>query len=200
MLFLSKKSRKILNTIILLSTVTTGCVPMIAGTGMGIGGYTAIREKGIGESISDTKIESAIKTKLYKISPELYSNVSVSADKGCVLLTGAVLNQSWISDAERESWATEGVIAVDNNIISGQTLGVDKIIQDGVLTSKVRGSLLCAKSVKSVNYKLKTMNSIVYIRGVASSKEELEKVLSIIQHTRGVKKIVSYVILAEKKK
>lgn len=198
MLFLSRKL-KISAAILSLSTITTGCVPMLACTGLGAGGYTAMRDKGVGESLSDTKIESMIKAKLYKISPELYSNVSVSADNGCVLLTGAVTNPSWVHDAERESWATNGVVVVDNNITSGNTIGFGTMIQDGSLTSRVRGALICTKNVKSVNYKIKTMDGIVYVRGVASTKEELNEVLTTIQHTRGVKKVVSYIAIKNNK-
>lgn len=195
MLFLSKKWLKTSLVICALGGGTTGCVPMVACTGIGTGAYTAMRDKGIGESISDTKIEAVIKSKLYKISPELYSNVSVSVDRGCVLLTGAVTNSTWVYEAERESWGTGGVVVVDNNIVSGRTIGFGTMMQDGVLTSRVRGNLIGAKDVKSVNYKIKTMDGVVYVRGVAASKGELRRTLAAIQHTQGVKKVVSYVMV-----
>ncbi|MDR0744682.1 MAG: hypothetical protein LBE97_01875, partial [Holosporales bacterium] len=66
----------------------SGCVPVIIGGGAIGGSCLAIRDKKIGESLSDTKLETVIKARLYKISPELYSAVSVSVDQGNVLLTG----------------------------------------------------------------------------------------------------------------
>jgi osmotically-inducible protein OsmY len=176
----------------------SGCVPVILGGGIGAASYTAVRDKPVGSSINDSRIEASIKSELYRISHELHSNVSVSVDRGCVLLTGAVNNPSWPSIAERESWKISGVIVVDNNIIVGKTLGATEVIKDGAITSNVRGSLMCNSTVKSVNYKIKTTDGVVYVRGVAKSKAELEAALNSIRHVRGVKKIVSYVTIKSK--
>ncbi len=201
MLFLSRKRKwlEISFVICVIAGITTGCVPMVVCTGIGTGAYTAMRNKNVGESISDTKIESVIKAKLYKISPELYSNVSVSVDRGCVLLTGAVMNSAWVYEAERASWGTDGIVVVDNNIIFGQTISFGTMMHDGVLTSKIRGKLICAKDVRSGNYKIKTMDGVVYVRGIATSKHELRRVLEAIQHVQGIKKVVSYVMIQNNK-
>ena len=186
----------VLRTLLLLnvSWVLTGCLPVIVGGGVLTTGYMVIRDKSVGESLSDTKLEAAIKARLYKANKELYSNVSVNVSEGCVLLTGVVRNQEWISISEKESWAVNGVKVVDNNITSGEELGVSQIMKDGVITSSCRASLLvCAGSVKSLNYKLKTMNGVVYVTGTAKSDEELNVALSKIQKVNGVKKVVSYV-------
>lgn len=173
--------------------LSSGCVPIIIGGGLGAGGYMAMRDKSVSESASDTKIETVVKARLYKIHPDLYSNVSVNVDDGCVLLTGVVNNESWIAIAEKEAWAVEGVVVVDNNIIFGKTLGVSTILSDAAITSKARTNLICNKDVKSVNYKIKTIDSIIYIRGMAKSQNELNSALNTLQHVSGVKKVVSYV-------
>ncbi|MDR3031222.1 MAG: BON domain-containing protein, partial [Holosporales bacterium] len=133
-----------------------------------------------------------IKSKLYKVSPELYSAASVSVDRGCVLLTGAVQNPEWISSAEKEAWTVDGVVVVDNNIIVGN-IPVSQALQDALITSTCRTSLICSKDIKSVNYKLKTVNGIVYVTGISRSQNELNKTLETLQGVRNVKKIISYV-------
>jgi osmotically-inducible protein OsmY len=158
-----------------------------------------MRDKRIGSTIDDTKLDAAIKTRLYKISPKLYSEVSAVADHGCVLLTGTVSDPEWISAAEREAWAVDGVVAVDNNLTHGEAITPSQTIKDGYLTSVCRTSLMCTGGVHSVNYKLKTMNNIVYVRGVAKTEEEKQRVLSKLQTLRGIKKVVSYVTVAKKK-
>jgi osmotically-inducible protein OsmY len=176
----------------------TGCVPVIVGGGLAAGGYTAMRDKPIGDSITDTKIEVAIKSRLYKISPQLYSLVSVNSDEGGVLLTGVVPNPEWVDVVERESWLVDGVISVNNNVTYGEPLSVAQTLKDDLITSKVRSKILCCKGVRSVNYKIKTMDGIVYLRGVAQSEQELEFVISEIQSVSGIKKIVSYVDVKNK--
>jgi osmotically-inducible protein OsmY len=172
-----------------------GCVPVFVGTGVITGGYVAIRDKGIGDSISDSKIDMAIKKKLYRISKKLYSEVSVATDMGAVLLTGIVSDPEWVSIAEREAWAENGVKTVDNNLVHGDEISVSQILKDGTITSSCRSVLICTSSVRSVNYKLKTMNGVVYVRGTARSGEELNTALSQIRRVKGVQKVVSYVTM-----
>lgn len=175
-----------------LAVFFSGCVPTIIGGGLAAGGYTAMREKRVGDSLSDTKIETAIKTKLYKIDPELYSAVSVNVDERCVLLTGSVKNPEWITMAEKESWSAEGVEVVDNNLVVGE-IPLSQVMQDSLITSKCRTQLICSSDIRSVNYKLKTMNGVVYVTGVARSEEELNQALDVLRKVGEVKKVVSYV-------
>ncbi|MDR0695557.1 MAG: BON domain-containing protein [Holosporales bacterium] len=177
----------------------SGCVPVLIGGGFVAGGYTAMRDKKIGSTINDTKLDAAIKTRLYKISPKLYSDVSVVVDHGCVLLTGSVSDPEWVVVAERESWAVDGVVAVDNNITHGEAITTAQTVKDGYITSVCRTSLMCTSGVRSVNYKLKTMNNIVYVRGVSKTEEEKQLVLAKLQKVRGIKKVVSYVTVSNRK-
>jgi osmotically-inducible protein OsmY len=163
------------------------------GTGVTVCGYAAVRDKDVADSLRDTKLETKIKGRLYKISPDLYSDASVIVDRGCVLLTGVVRNQDWVVTAEKESWAVDRVISVDNCLSFGEQLSVSRVMKDGVITSSCKSSLLCERNVRSVNYKIKTTNGIVYVLGVARSQSELNLVLSRIQSVDGVKKIVSFV-------
>jgi hyperosmotically inducible protein len=195
--FISKRSPSFL-IIIAPIFVLSGCVPIMLGGGLGAAGYTAMKEKSVGDSVSDTKIEAFIKSRLYRINRELCGNTSISVDRGCVLLTGAVNDPAWPPIAERESWKSQGVTVVDNNIIVGKTLGISEIMLDGAITSRVRGALMCNSNVKSVNYKIKTTDGVVYVRGHARSQLEINSVLRSIQHVRGVKKVVSYITVPSK--
>ncbi len=176
-----------------LACALTGCVPIIVGGMATTGGYLAVRDKSIGTSFTDTKMDAAIKSRIYKIDKQLYSDVSVSVDRGCVLLTGVVNNPEFIGRVEKEAWSVDGVKIVDNNLTAGEQIPMSQILKDGAITSACRTSLMCSSGIKSVNYKLKTTNGVVYVTGLAKSEEELNLVLSKIQKIKGVKKVVSYV-------
>ncbi len=176
-----------------LSIFITGCVPVIVGGGMVAGGYTALRDKNVGNSLSDTKTDMLIKQKLYKIDHNLFSQVSVVTDYGCVLLTGNVKNPEWVGIAEREAWSVRGVTEVNNHITVSDNDDPGQVVKDDFITSTCRSALVCKKEVRSVNYKIKTMNGIVYVLGIARTQEELDIALSTIQKISGVKKVVSYV-------
>ena len=47
--------------------------------------------------------------------------------------------------------------------------------------------------ITSVNYKITVDDGILYMMGIAKNKEELQKVIDIIQATDGIKKIISHV-------
>ncbi|MDR3224591.1 MAG: BON domain-containing protein [Holosporales bacterium] len=182
------KSLIVASSVIFLS----GCVPVIIG-GMAAGGYTAARDKKFGDSINDSKIDVAVKNRLYKISPQLFSEVSAVCDENCVLLTGAVSNPEWVSVAERETWMVDGVRVVYNNVRAGSPLSIGQVTKDNLITTSCKSTLLCTSNVRSINYKLKTSDRVVYVRGLARSEDELAIVLEKLKGVSGVKKIVSYV-------
>ncbi|MBQ8651351.1 MAG: BON domain-containing protein [Alphaproteobacteria bacterium] len=174
----------------------TGCVPVIVGGGMVVGAHTAMKDKKVGDSINDSKIDIEVKKRLYSYDHQMFSEVSAVTNNGCVLLTGHVSNPEWIKISEQEAWKVQGVVAVDNNLVCGD-ISVGDILGDGFITTSCRSQLIFAGDVKSVNYKLKTCNAVVYVRGTARSKEELDRVLEILQKVRNVKKVVSYVEIAK---
>jgi osmotically-inducible protein OsmY len=193
--FQLKNSLKYLISLSIFGSVAflSGCVPVILGGGMAAGGYTALRDKRIGDSINDSKLDIAIKNRLYKVSPKLFSEVSAVVNEGCVLLTGVVSNPEWIGIAEKEAWTVDGVVAVDNNITHGEEISAGQIAKDNLITTACRSALICTAAIRSVNYKLKTANGVVYVTGIARTENELAIVLARLQKVSGVKKVVSYV-------
>ena len=176
------------------SFFVSGCVPVMLGGGMVAGGYTAMRDKKIGDSLNDSKIDLEIKNRLYRIDRKLQSDVSAIADHGSVLLTGVVSNPEWVDIAEKEAWAVNGVLEVNNHITIGE-FSATQLVKDDYLTTACKTALLCEKTVRSVNYKIKTYDSVVYVLGISRTEEELRSALSAIQRVKGIKKVVSYVKL-----
>ena len=176
------------------SLIVSSCVPVIVGGGMVAGGYTTFRDKKLGDSMNDSKIDLEMKNKLYKVSPKLQSEVSAVTDHGCVLLTGVVSNPEWAGTAEKEAWTIKGVVEVNNHITTGK-FSASQLIKDDYLTTACKTALLCNKNVKSVNYKIKTYDSVVYVLGIARTEAELTEALNAVQKVKGVKKVVSYVKL-----
>jgi osmotically-inducible protein OsmY len=201
--FLSKRSLRSIAPFLIVPCVgfLQGCAPVIIGSGVAVsvatGGYVMTRDKTVGTSIDDTKIGTVIRSNLYRISPQCYSDVSVMVDKGGVLLTGSVSEEAWIERVEEEAWKVKGVISVDNNLVYGKKISVATIMKDSLITSEVRTALLGTKEVRSSNYKIKTTDGIVYLRGIAYTERERKIALDTIRRIKGVKKIVSYVTIKQ---
>ena len=178
--------------IVICSTLLlTGCAPVLfLGAGSLTGGYIAGRDKKISKSVSDTAIDAKILNKLRQHND--LSNISVVTDNDCVLLAGTVSLDSSISKAEQIAWSVKGVKVVDNNITVG-THSFKQSMIDTAITSSCRAQLLGAKDVKSLNIKIKTYNSTVYLSGTVRSDLELKQIIDIVSKVKNVKKVVSYV-------
>jgi osmotically-inducible protein OsmY len=171
----------------------TGCVPVLVGGGMVGGGYLVARDKDMGETIADSKLDTLVKNRLYKVDHKLFSEVSAVANEGIVLLTGVVSNSEWVAIAERETWAVRGVKGVRNYVRHGEELTSGQVAKDGWITTKCKTTLTVTKDVRSVNYKIKTADSVVYIMGIAQTKQERITVLTALKQISGVKKVVSFI-------
>ena len=170
----------------------TGCGTTIIAGGLA-GGYAIFREKNIGDTITDAKIDTEIKSKLYKIDKIIYNNISVVTNNGCVLLTGTVDSPEFVTTVEQTAWSTKGVQNVDNNITVGDKISMSQMMIDNKITAVCKTVLLFSCDIKSINYKIKTIDGVVYITGISMSKKELELAIEKIQRINDVQKIISYV-------
>jgi osmotically-inducible protein OsmY len=114
-----------------------------------------------------------------------------------VLLTGVVTDKEWISSAEKAAWSVKGVKSVANYVTYGQALSPGQILIDANITTACKSVLLFNASVKSINYKIKTANGVVYIMGQTRSEQERTVVLQKIKEIANVKKVVSFITLID---
>ena len=182
--------------VFIVSMSLNGCATFaLLGTGAAVGGYVAGRDKPIKQSLTDTQIDSEIKRRMIETLGNVALDISVVTDNGCVLLTGNVPDEGTITKAEDIARTVPGVIAVDNNIVIGKTK-LSTTFADAYITSTCRTKLLSAKNIRSLNVKIKTMNHVVYLSGMARNEKERNNIVCIVTKTNGVKKVVSYVTLA----
>lgn len=175
----------------------TGCVaPLLIGGGATVGAM-ATREKGLGGALSDSEISMRIKAKLYGYSRDLHAYVGVNVHDGEVLLTGSVPNGEWPDEAERITKQVYGVKNIFNhiNVMKEESIkeAMGSLPQDSWITSQIKSKVLFEKDIRSLNFSIKTVDSVVYLMGIARTQTELDKVVDIASHTSGVKKVINYV-------
>jgi len=61
----------------------------------------------------------------------------------------------------------------------------------------LRGKMIADKDISSLNFSIDVVNGIVYLSGVASSPEEMNKVVSYAENLRFAQEVVNYIILAK---
>ncbi len=186
---------------VLLLIFSTSCVETVV-VGSAATATVVLRQK----TLQDTRQDVTIATKLGAdfIAHGLKNpgnSIDITVNEGRVLLTGIARDPSRAKLASQLAWKISGVKEVIDEIQVSEESSLRPrdfpvAFWDYVLTLRIETALLLAREVSTVNYKVTTVSGVVYLLGVASDDDELQKVLSKISKIRGVKKIVNYIILA----
>lgn len=187
---------KNLLTSLLFIFLMSGCLPAIIGTTMVTGVITGTQDRTVKEIRGDVEIWTSIKNQFLQYNTrDLFQNISLKVTEGRVLLTGNVKQMNTKFLAERIAWVPDGVVEVINQIELKDSYKIRDIARDSMITTKVKARLALERDVRSNNYKIQTVNSVVYVIGVTKSKIELSKAIDIISKVYGVKRVVNYVVI-----
>lgn len=193
--------RKILPSIfIALFFLISGCLPTIF-TGATVSVVELAKDRSTGETLTDARIATAIKTALLKSNfRKLYTKITVEVVKGRVFYTGLVDKEEDSIRAVQIGWEQKDVVEVVNELKvdkNSDSFNPVQYTRDSMITSQIKSRIFMDRSVKFVNYTVITLNDVVYLFGLARSEEELHKVADVAANVRGVKKVVSHVKVDE---
>lgn len=191
-------NRKKVISLTIATLLLQGCVPALFVGGAGTVTSSVAEERGITGALSDTSIKSRINLKWMGYDGKIGTMVELSVREGRVLLSGRVDTAQRHIDAVRLVWEVDGVKEVIDHIEEGEGHGLKNYIGDSWTTTKVKTALLGDREIHSNNYSVKTVNGVVYLMGIARSREELELALTKTRNIRGVEKVISYVRIKEK--
>jgi len=174
--------------------VLTGCAPLLIGSGAAVVGGMAYKEKGISGSLEDTSLSMKVKKRLRKRDHDwntsLRRKVQICVHNGEVLLTGYVNSEEESRWVEQAIWEVFGVKSVINQLVTGQPQG--NTLSDIAITTKCKLMLSTHAqiNIRSLNYSIKTVDSVVYVMGISRSAREQQIVLNTVARIKGVKKVV----------
>lgn len=174
----------------------TGCLEAAVGAGA-TAGVAAAQERGVKGAVSDTGIRAEINHNWLQKDHALFIHLNLQVYEGRVLVSGAVTSPDTRADAIQLAWKAKGVREVINEIEVTDQGGLGAYARDSVIVNELRGRLLFAKDVNSVNYSIEAVNGVVYLLGVAQSQAELDKVLDIARNVRYVRRVVSHVLMKD---
>jgi osmotically-inducible protein OsmY len=169
-----------------------GCVPVVVGAGAAVA-VTAAQDRPAKEAVNDQNLDLSIRRALYKEDEKLGGHVGVTVIEGHVVLTGAVFTQDDRIKAAKVAWGFKDVKDVQNEIQVGDVGGPGRYAHDAWISTRVRTAIIGDKNAKDVNYKVETVNGVVYLMGIARSRAELDGVTDRASRVGGVKKVVSLV-------
>ena len=161
----------------------SACATAVAGAGVAAvaAGTT---EKGLGTSVSDSVIRVKINDTFIDNNADLFTNVAISVNAGSVLLTGKVNTPEDKVEATQLVWQVRGVIEVLNEIEVKDTSSIKDIAKDLAASAQLRAKLIADQGISSINFSVDVVNGTVYLSGIASTEEEMGKV---VEHARSLR-------------
>lgn len=175
-----------------------GCSPAnILATGGATTMVIAEGDRSFGTVVDDATIKVNIASKFISSDDNLFININTNVLEGRVLLTGLVDNQEIRIDAVRRVWETGGVKEVINEIEIGNRASLKDYGKDLWINTQAKG--LAAKTIglRFLAYNFETIRGKVYIAGITSRPEQLDKVIEVVKTIKGVTEIVNYVVIKE---
>jgi osmotically-inducible protein OsmY len=180
--------------LILLQTTLSGCAALLPITVAGTAVFVS-DERSLARMIDDKLIYTNITGELSKKGGgQMFLAVNVTVFEGRVLLTGNVGSKPYVDEAVKTAWSVHGVKEVINCLVVNMK-PIGNSANDVLIEKAIESRLLLEKKLISTNYKVIVNNNEAYILGIAQSEEEMQKVLYIARHAKGVSKVVNYIIL-----
>lgn len=130
---------------------------------------------------------------------DLFFEVSTDVYERVVMLTGTVKFHQNRDRATELVQSVRGVKRIVNAIQVTSDYGPIKAAKDLIIETKLKVRLLGAENIRSINFRWRAVNGVVYVIGVARTAQELARVLDIISKTKLVKKVVNYAWVRPKK-
>lgn len=171
-----------------------GCVGAAVGAGAAVG-VAAAEERGVKNAANDNGIQIAINERLFQRSLSLFGKVSVTAYEGRVLLTGVVPSEEDREEAGRIAWNNGRAVEVLNELQVAPGGSILDSASDAWITGQLRVRLTGDGNIVDINYKIETVNGIIYLIGLAQSEEELARATDHARTIKGVRRVVSHVWL-----
>ena len=154
-------------------------------------------ERNFVRSLDDVSAGRVIKSRMLRAENVDLGEVDVEVAQGIVLLSGNVRDPQFRIEAERIAWSAANVVEIGNEIQIKEGQGFVRNTKDGILNKSVKTRLIADKHIKGRNFNVETHDGVVYLLGVARTKDELERAAQIASTTRGAREVISYVRLAD---
>ena len=186
----------ITGVLLLCALALSGCAGAVVGVGTAAVAASTT-EKGFSTSVSDGVIFTKLKDRFIQQNASLLTSADVSVNDGAVLFTGKVKTPEDKIQATRLAWEIKGVREVVNELKVADTSSIKDIAKDLAASATLRGKMIADKDISSLNFSIDVVNGIVYLSGVASTPEEMNKVISHAKNLRFAQEVVNYIILAQ---
>lgn len=167
----------------------------LAATAGATTGTWALQQRGVGGAVSDNALALAINDAWLRHDMEVFRRLSTGVLDGRVMLTGTVDDAATHAAALEVTRNVAGVAELIDEVMIREDIDLGTAASDRWINTRLRAELTLALSVSAVNYSLDTVDSVVFILGLARDAAELEQVIALARDTSGVRGVVTHVRL-----
>ena len=188
-------------TLFFILVFLSGCASAIIG-GVATIGVATVQERSVKDAAIDLKLEIQIQEGLLRSDVEkLFINVDIHVVEQRVLLIGNVSSQELRDKAARVVWETSPKIKeVLNEITIGNKSSLVSEAKDARISLSLSGLLIADAEVSDINFSHSVSKQVIYLMGIASNEIELDKVIYHARTVKGVKKVISHIIIKNDKR
>jgi osmotically-inducible protein OsmY len=172
-----------------------GCVSTFTNAPAGPAG-DASAEGAAAEAVDDNTVRIRLNARLIEADTAAFKDLSTVVYQGRALLIGATATEDARTRAGAIAEGVAGVREVINEIQIAGEAGVGSLIRDVVIEKSIQAGYLFDGGIESANFRVRSVNAVVYLIGLAASSGELERALRIARETDDVKAVVNYVRIA----
>jgi len=166
----------------------TGCVPMVVAAGVGATAVVATNRRSTGAQVDDESIELKVSTAAAS-SYGSSIHINVTSYNGTVLLTGEVPSTAIKDDIVKVAKTTDRVKAVESYLVIGPLADISGRSNDSYITSKVKARFVESDKLSTMDVKVVTERSTVYLMGIVT-RDEGTAAGQIAATTSGVARVV----------
>ena len=179
----------------------SGCASTLVGGAASIG-LASVQERSIKDAAIDLKLEVQIQEKLFRTnSGKLFANVGVTILEQRVMLVGNVESQKLRDLASEIAWGISPKIKdVLNELTIGDNTSLVSEAKDARISLSLSGLLIGDAEISDINFSHSVSKQIIFLIGIAQDTKELDKVIYHARTVKGVKKVISHLILKNDKK
>ena len=179
----------------------SGCASALIG-GVATVGLATMQERSLKDSAIDFKLELQLQKKLFEASKDkLFATVDVIIIEQRIMLIGNVESQEVRDLATKISWEVSPKIkAVLNELTIGGKSTLLSEAKDVRISLSLSGLLIGDVDISDINFSHSVSKQVIFLIGIAKNDDELNQVIHHARTVKGVRKVISHIILKNDKK
>jgi hyperosmotically inducible protein len=142
-----------------------------------------------GEVVDDSVVTTRVKSALIGDPITKAHQIDVDTRRGVVQLTGFVDSANERSEAVTVARRVAGVREVHDNMKVSPGASVGEVVDDSVITGKVKIALAADPIAKAYQINVETKDGVVLLSGFVDSRDEKTQATTVAEGVNGVKKV-----------